>query len=113
MFLDGFNFKSQLGKDIVSFVESVVYSSEKHILLIPHVMWLGQDDRIVCRMLYDKYKHTGRVHLLDSASLNYCQIRYVISKCFIFIGAGHMPLYPLIPLVYHLWLWGIVLSRKV
>ena len=85
--LDGFNFKSQLGKDIVSFVESVVYSSEKHILLIPHVMWLGQDDRIVCRMLYDKYKHTGRVHLLDSASLNYCQIRYVISKCFIFIGA--------------------------
>lgn len=85
--LGGFDFESQLGRDIVLFVESVIRPSNKHILLIPHVMWPGQDDRIASRMLYDKYKHTGRVHLLDSASLNYCQIRYVISKCFIFIGA--------------------------
>lgn len=85
--LGGFDFESQLGKDIVSFVETIICSPNKYILLIPHVMWKDQDDRIVSRMLFDKYRHTGRVHLLDSASLNYCQIRYVISKCSIFIGA--------------------------
>lgn len=85
--LGGFDFESPLGKDIVSFVETIIYSTDRHILLIPHVMWEGQDDRIVSRMLFDKYEHANRVHLLDSASLNYSQIRYVISKCLIFIGA--------------------------
>lgn len=85
--LGGFNFDSLLGKDILSFIETIISSTDRHILLIPHVMWNGQDDRIVCQILYDKYKHTGRMHLLDTDSLNYCQIRYVISKCFIFIGA--------------------------
>jgi len=84
--LQGFNFESQLGKDIVSFIESVV-TTDRHVLLISHIMWDGQDDRIVSQMLYDKYKHAGHIHLLDTNSLNYCQIRYVISKCFIFIGA--------------------------
>lgn len=85
--LDGFNFHSSLGKDIMTFIETIIKSSNKCILLIPHVMWKGQDDRIVSKILYDKYGHTGRVHLLDSNSLNYCQIRYIISKCSIFIGA--------------------------
>lgn len=85
--LGGFGFESQLGKDIVSFAETIIYSTDRHILLIPHVMWEDQDDRIVSKMLFDKYKHTNRMHLLDSASLNYNQIRYVISKCSIFIGA--------------------------
>ena len=85
--LGGFDFESRLGKDIVQFVETIISSTNKSILLIPHVMWRRQDDRIVSRKLFDIYKHTGRVYLLDSASLNYCQIRYVISKCSIFIGA--------------------------
>lgn len=85
--LDGFHFESQFGKDIITFVETIIASTDRHILLIPHVMWQGQDDRIISGMLYQKYKSTGRMHLLDSDSLNYCQIRYVISKCSIFIGA--------------------------
>ena len=85
--LGGFNFHSALGKDVVTFIDTVINSSDRHILLIPHVMWDDQDDRIVSRIMYDKYKDTGRVHLLDSDSLNYCQLRYVISKCFMFIGA--------------------------
>lgn len=85
--LGNFDFESQLGKDIISFIDTIINSTNRHILLIPHVMWMGQDDRIVSKILYDKYKHTRRVHLLNSDSLNYCQIRYVISKCLIFIGA--------------------------
>lgn len=85
--LGGFHFESQLGKDIITFVETIIASTDKHVLLIPHVMWHDQDDRIISEMLYHKYRNTGRVHLLDSDSLNYCQIRYVISKCFVFIGA--------------------------
>ena len=32
------------------------------------------------------YKDTGRVSILESTKLNYCQIRYVISQCYMFIG---------------------------
>lgn len=85
--LDGFDLCSSLGQDVVAFIDAIINLSDRHILLIPHVMWDGQDDRIISRIIYDKYKHTGQVHLLDSDSLNYCQLRYVISKCFIFIGA--------------------------
>ena len=37
--LGGFDFESQLGKDIVQFVETIISSTNKSILLIPHVMW--------------------------------------------------------------------------
>lgn len=85
--LGGFDFHSSLGKDVIALIDAIINLSNRHILLIPHVMWNNQDDRIVSRIIYDKYKNTRRVHLLDSDSLNYCQLRYVISKCFIFIGA--------------------------
>lgn len=49
--LGGFDFESRLGKDIVQFVETIISSTNKSILLIPHVMWRRQDDRIVSRKL--------------------------------------------------------------
>lgn len=46
----------------------------------------GQDDRIISNLIKEKY-HSDRISILDSNSLNYCQIRFVISKCRCFIGA--------------------------
>lgn len=67
-------------------VEYILSEAQLHILLIPHVMWKDQDDRVVSKKLRD-YFGSDRISILDSEKLNYCQIRYVISKCNIFIGA--------------------------
>lgn len=57
------------------------------VLLVPHVLWDGQDDRIISEQIYNKFKEMGNIQILKSEMLNYCQIRYVISNCKFFIGA--------------------------
>ena len=54
--------------------------------MVPHVLWQVQDDRIISRVILREYESTGRLSVLDSGSLNYLQIRYVISKCHLFCG---------------------------
>lgn len=76
-----------IGKNITNLVQSILDFTEMDILLIPHVFWKDQDDRIICSQIYEKYKSTGRVFMLNSEKLNYCQIRYIISKCGFFVGA--------------------------
>ena len=50
------------------------------------MLWPGQDDRIISSIIHKEYEDTNRVFILDSDSLNYLQIRYVISKCYLFCG---------------------------
>lgn len=78
---------SILGKNLVNLVDYILKYTSKKVLFIPHVLWNVQDDRIVCSSLFDNFKNTGRVFLLNSDNYNYCQIRYIISKCDSFIGA--------------------------
>lgn len=80
-------FDTIIGKNINNLMQGILDSTEMDILLVPHVFWKDQDDRIICSQVYERFKRTGRVHLLDSEKLNYCQIRYIISKCTFFVGA--------------------------
>lgn len=84
--IGGFELDSPFAKEIIKMVEYVLAETKLHILLIPHVMWEDQDDRIVSRKLKN-YFCSDRIDILDSEKLNYCQIRYVISKCKMFVGA--------------------------
>lgn len=76
------------GQEVAKFLDYILASTDKHILLIPHVLWYGQDDRVISRAIIERY-HTqaDRFSVLDSDNLNYLQIRYVISQCYCFIGA--------------------------
>lgn len=78
--------ESAFGKELKSLVDYIIEKTQNHIVLIPHVLWVGQDDRILCRIISDGYSHTGRVHILDSNKYNYCEIRYIISHCKLFLG---------------------------
>lgn len=84
--IGGFDLQTKVGKEICGLIEYLLNKTELQILLIPHVLWAKQDDRKISKYVYDKYCGTGRVHLLDSDSYNYLQIRYVISNCKFFIG---------------------------
>lgn len=84
------------GKEVVNdvFLKGIEYlfnyildDLKAKILLIPHVLWDGQDDRVISTFIYNKFKKRGEIQILESETMNYCQIRYVISNCRFFIGA--------------------------
>ena len=55
------------------------------IALIPHVVWVSNDDRKPLKVLYDKFKDTNRVIMLDD--YNCMELKGFISRCRMFIGA--------------------------
>lgn len=85
--IGGFDLNSAFAKEVDSLIRYILQSTDYQILLIPHVLWKGQDDRIISNLIKEKYDSHNRISILDSDNLNYCQIRYVISKCCCFIGA--------------------------
>lgn len=66
-------------------IESIIDETDMSVALIPHVVWDRNDDRKPLRDLYEKYKDTGKVILVDD--YNCRQLKYIIGKCRFFIGA--------------------------
>lgn len=85
--LGGYTLDSAFGREIVEMLDYLIGETDLQILLVPHVTWDGQDDRVVARMIAERYKNAGRISVLAMENLNYCQIRYVISMCKLFVGA--------------------------
>lgn len=85
--LGDFSLNTPFGSEVISLINSILKDTNLNILLIPHVFWVNQDDRIIATLVAEYFNFNPRIFILDSDSLNYCQIRYVISKCRYFIGA--------------------------
>ena len=66
-------------------IEYILSNTDYCILLIPHVIWEGTDDRTINDYFFNKYKESGRVFAVEDAS---CEVlKGYISKCRFFIGA--------------------------
>ena len=65
------------------------------------------------RQVKDRYISKKRISLLDADCLNYCQLRYVISNCTIFMGARTHAVFLLTVLVYPPLLLDIALKVEV
>ena len=67
-------------------IKHIIEDTDMNVAMIPHVIWkYNNDDRIPCRDLYNKFKHTGRVVMIDDDN---CEIlKGYISRCRMFIGA--------------------------
>ncbi len=85
--LGGFSIDTTFGKQIKTLIDYLIKETKLQILLIPHVLWKGQDDRIVARNIKQYYSQSERISVLDTEALTYAQIRFVISHCRYFIGA--------------------------
>lgn len=82
-----YSLDTPFGEEVKQLVDYILNETDYHILLIPHVMWKDQDDRIIAKNVADTYgSYKDRFSVLDSEKYNYLQIRYIISKCYIFIG---------------------------
>lgn len=73
-------------KNYSKLIEYILENTDMNVALIPHVIWEdNNDDRIPSRELYEKFKSTKRVSLLEDSN---CEIlKGYISRCRFFIGA--------------------------
>jgi polysaccharide pyruvyl transferase WcaK-like protein len=60
-------------------IEKIIERTDRNIVFIPHVMQ-GNDLEILSE-LYDKYKSTQRVVLIDNEELYAPELKYIISQC--------------------------------
>ncbi len=66
-------------------MDAVLETTDDSIALIPHVVWKNNDDRLILEKLYAGYEENDRVLLIPD--MNARQLKYVISKCRLFVGA--------------------------
>lgn len=85
--LGEFSLDTPFGHEVIRMLDYIVNETELKVLLVPHVLWDKQDDRQIVSLIMGKYGHTERFSVMDVNNLSYCQIRHIISKCKMFIGA--------------------------
>ena len=89
--MGGMSLENNFGQEVLNLIDHILKETDYKVLLIPHVTWndgcVNQDDRQMSHMISEHFGNPERIHVLDIDGLNYCQIRYVISKCRMFIGA--------------------------
>ena len=66
-------------------ISYIITNTDMQIALIPHVIWNHNDDRKPLRKLFEKFKDTNRVVMVEDTSAE--KLKYIISKCRFFIGA--------------------------
>ncbi|WP_024867360.1 polysaccharide pyruvyl transferase family protein [Butyrivibrio sp. FCS014] len=68
-----------------NFVEFILEKTDQNIALIPHVVWSSSDDRQTLQKLYDDFKNSGRVFMVDDAPAEV--LKGYIANCSFFVGA--------------------------
>ncbi|MBR5614070.1 MAG: polysaccharide pyruvyl transferase family protein [Clostridia bacterium] len=68
-------------------VDYILDNTEMNIALIPHVRKKGNDDIAALLPIFERYKSTNRVVLMDDISLNCKQLKGYIARCRFFVGA--------------------------
>lgn len=73
-------------KNYENLIDFILDKSDCNVVLVPHVIWEdNNDDREPLKYLYEKYKRTKRIILLEDQNCE--NLKGVISKCRFFIGA--------------------------
>lgn len=66
-------------------VEEILHQTDCKVMLIPHVVKPQNNDLDILTPIYEKFRETKRVILVDDHNCK--QLKYLISKCRLFIGA--------------------------
>ncbi|MGN1194930.1 MAG: polysaccharide pyruvyl transferase family protein [Acutalibacteraceae bacterium] len=66
-------------------IEEILRITDMTVALIPHVVWPDGDDRKVLSQLYERFKDSGRVVLIEDQSCS--KLKHIISQCRFFVGA--------------------------
>ena len=63
----------------------ILNKTDYAVALIPHVIWSGNDDRSILNILYDEFKKSKRIVVIQDC--NCMQLKGYIAKCRFFVGA--------------------------
>lgn len=63
----------------------IIETTDYNVALIPHVVKEGNDDRAILTELYQEFKETNRVVMIEDC--NCMQLKGYISRCRMFVGA--------------------------
>lgn len=66
-------------------IEYILNNTDMNICFVPHVVWNITDDRKPLGKLYDEFKETNRVVMIDDCNCE--ELKGYISRCRFFIGA--------------------------
>lgn len=72
-------------KNYQELIEYIIDTTDMEVLLIPHVIWKENDDRVPLCNIYDIYKDCTRVHMIEDQDC--IKLKEIISCCRFFIGA--------------------------
>lgn len=72
-------------QEYIKMIEYTVKELDKQVLLIPHVM--NHADLLVLEKIYESYKENDKVFLLENEELTSPEIKYIISHCYMYLGA--------------------------
>lgn len=72
-------------ENYIQLIKYIINDTNMNVALIPHVIWKNNDDRKPLKELYDLFKNTNRICLLEDC--NCMELKGYISRCKYFIGA--------------------------
>lgn len=72
-------------KSYYNMIDHIINNTENNVALIPHVM--NGKDLSVLKLIYERYKNNDKVILIDNENLDAREVKYLISKCRMFVGA--------------------------
>lgn len=81
-------YESNKGVTLQNYIELINYiitQTDMQIALIPHVVWSNNDDRIPLKILYDKFKDTGRICMIEDHTAE--ELKGYIARCRFLIAA--------------------------
>ena len=79
------NNKGITKQNYISLIQHIIDTTDMQIALIPHVVWNNNDDRKPLNELYEYFKDSKRVVMIDDG--NCMELKGYISRCIMFIGA--------------------------
>ena len=72
-------------KSYIKLIKYILNNTDYKIILIPHVM--KQADLSTLKIIYKEFEDNDRVCLVKNEKLNARELKYIISNCYLFIGA--------------------------
>lgn len=75
-------------KNYRNLVQHIIDNTQMNVALIPHVVWKDNDDRQPLRLLYNEFKGTGRIAMIEDCTAE--ELKGYIARCrFMIVARTH------------------------
>ena len=72
-------------ENYIQLINYIINHTDMQVALIPHVVWKSSDDRKPLNLLYDKFKNTGRICMIEDHNAE--ELKGYIARCRFMIAA--------------------------